>query len=537
MPPTEETYDETAEAPSTARGRSRREKLSNAVAAAAAPPLQKEYIIWDTGNESLGFGLRVYASGRKIWFMQRKVGGKSTKFKLGVFPGTTHTAAIAAAKTHIVEFNEGLNPHELKRKLAEKRALTVGRIYAEYVDARRGDSKPRSTLDREKIQALLSTGQLWRLSFESITAGDLHTEWQRLLAQSKRGSGTTQASTAFRNLRAAWNHAVAKRALVLPNPFKGFATLVPGWHTTNRRTRIVAEENQLPKWWAGVDALREKGKPFVTAAGTEKEARHSEATIADYLQMSLLVGPRSAELLPLKWDDVDLDAQLITFKETKGGKDHMVPYGPYVGTILQRRKDAAARSKRAPEFVFPSSRRNSAGVYSHIVEPKKSFTFVSTVSGVKFSGHDVRRTFASLANELAHISTVTLEKLLGHAPTTVAGKHYVQGRMKYLRPLYIQLETAILEEAGVVPAGSAKPDTLTSTAMAALAALATEEIDESQAAALLPASVEIPTGGPGIRLRKEGTVYVAFLDDPKQGRLEAEGATAKEAKALLEELL
>jgi hypothetical protein len=48
----------------------------------AAQPAAKDYVLWD--DEIPGFGLRVYASGKKSYLIQYRAEGRSRRFTLGL---------------------------------------------------------------------------------------------------------------------------------------------------------------------------------------------------------------------------------------------------------------------------------------------------------------------------------------------------------------------------------------------------------------------------------------------------------------------
>jgi integrase len=95
------------------------------------------------------------------------------------------------------------------------------------------------------------------------------------------------------------------------------------------------------------------------------------------------------------------------------------------------------------------------GERTHIKFPKKAIERVGAYSEMKFTSHDIRRTFGSLFAELP-VSDAAVEKALNHAAQTTARRHYVQSRLEPLRQNYILLENAVLKEAKVNPTTTAK---------------------------------------------------------------------------------
>ena len=85
------------------------------------------------------------------------------------------------------------------------------------------------------------------------------------------------------------------------------------------------------------------------------------------------------------------------------------------------------------------------------MEPKATIKKVVTVSGCKFSIHDIRRTFATLLNEMG-ASEYSVKRALNHSAHDTASKHYLKSRIAGLRALYQQYEDKVLIEAGVMTA-------------------------------------------------------------------------------------
>lgn len=424
-------------------------RLTMAVAAKAPLPTKSDYILRDSQSKSLGFGLRIYASGAKSWIVQKKIGRQPLRVVLGSFPIMTMESALKEARKAAGKIAHGVNPLEEKRKLIKaseedkaKKQLTVHAGYLEFEEAKKEKRSERTIRDRATARKLLEGGRLWKTSVFDVDELALNTEFKRLVALGKRGAqkGTTQAASTMRWLRAAYKFTVLNHKLILPNPFAAFNKLQPGWDKNKQKTRTIAQtEKQLTKWWNAVEALRAK---------TSKVSADAK-TIADFLILSVLWGSRKGELLPLCWDAVNFKDKTVKFEKTKGGRPHIIPFGKYAGGLLKNRFAENQKSSSPSAVVFPSSRRKRDGTHSHITEPKKTIAAVAKAAKVPFSPHDLRRTFATLMVEIGVVSTATLEKVLNHAQTTTAGKHYIVPRLSRLRLIYQRYEDNILKEAGV----------------------------------------------------------------------------------------
>jgi integrase len=90
-----------------------------------------------------------------------------------------------------------------------------------------------------------------------------------------------------------------------------------------------------------------------------------------------------------------MDDKSITILDTKNKDTLELPLSDYLLEILQRRKG------KDRKYVFP------------IVEVKKFVAWVRNDSGVEFTIHDLRRTFATYAEEL-NIGGYTIKAMLNH---------------------------------------------------------------------------------------------------------------------------
>lgn len=447
------------------KGKPNRVALTLAKARDAKPPAKGDYILWDEATR--GFGLRIYATGAKIWVAQKKLEKRPIRVHLGRFPDMSLNKAREEAEDALNKIRKGIDPNLEKRQQARetekargREKITIGFAFEEYLAFQSGEdedasrdgqaTEPRASAntiqDLAKAKKRLEDGALWKLPIEEVDDQALLKEYRRLCraSRSKRASngGKTSAGGIFRYLRAAFNRAARNYKIRLEaNPFQGLNSLEKGWQTAPARRRIVANaEGDLGKWWAAVEALRTK---------TDGRAKDS-AAIADWLQVALLLGGRKTESLSLKWEDVDLERGVGVFRKTKSGREHHFPFASHVRMILERRKAANENAAKPSAYVFPASRiGRKSRERTHIKEPKTSITAVKQASGISFAPHDLRRTFGTLLNEL-DVNAYTVKRALNHAPDDVASRHYIQTRTKALLPIYERLEALVLTEAGVL---------------------------------------------------------------------------------------
>ena len=137
--------------------------------------------------------------------------------------------------------------------------------------------------------------------------------------------------------------------------------------------------------------------------------------IRDYLILLLFTGLRKSEAAGLRWDTVDMEDRVFTIKMTKNGDPHTLPMSDFLYEFFRIRKLACGTSP----WVFPGHGRNG-----HMTEPKKAVFFVARLTGIKFSLHDLRRTFITTA-ESTDLPHNALKKLLNHRSGDITSSYII----------------------------------------------------------------------------------------------------------------
>ena len=144
--------------------------------------------------------------------------------------------------------------------------------------------------------------------------------------------------------------------------------------------------------------------------------------------MFIFAGLRKQELLNLKFTDVDIDNLTIFIRQGKGNKDRIVPISYTLAQSLKKYKDERKRLKKTcPEFFTSLNRDNgySPGGLKSLVKQ------MIEASGLKFSVHKLRHTFATLMLE-GGCDIFSLSKMMGHSDiktTTI----YLSASAEHLR--------------------------------------------------------------------------------------------------------
>jgi site-specific recombinase XerD len=125
----------------------------------------------------------------------------------------------------------------------------------------------------------------------------------------------------------------------------------------------------------------------------------------------IFTGLRKQELLNLKYNDIDLENLSIFVRQGKGNKDRIIPISYSLAQTLKKYIDERKRlNKTNPEFF--SSLRNNMGFTDNGL--KKLVDQIRKSSGIKFSIHKLRHTFATLMLE-GGCDIYSLSRMMGHS--------------------------------------------------------------------------------------------------------------------------
>lgn len=202
--------------------------------------------------------------------------------------------------------------------------------------------------------------------------------------------------------------------------------------TVNRELEVLRHLFNLADRWG-----RFFGKNPVSRAGllpvnnqierilsSEEEFRllnSCDTYLRNILVAALYTGMRKGEIISLKWENVDLDRNIITIHKTnsKSKKTKRIPINSVIRKLLLELKLKSAGST----YVFLSSKSTP---YLRQDSLNRAYTLAkekAQIQGLRF--HDLRHTAATRMVELG-VSIVVVNKILGHAS--------IQMTMRYAHP-------------------------------------------------------------------------------------------------------
>ncbi|MGH6627025.1 MAG: tyrosine-type recombinase/integrase [Burkholderiaceae bacterium] len=392
--------------------------------------------------ELKGFGLRVGATA-KTYIAESKVNGRVARVTIGKHGVFTAEQARAEARGLLQQMAKGINPNDVKAERRAK-AITLRQTFEDFLAARKA-LKPRTVYDYRRFMGLLSrpaAGEQERRNprrqpgyFEDWLEKPIAEITKDMVARRHGKIGETspaQANLAMRFLRALFNFAIGRyedskgQPLIGANPVTRLSQ-TKAWYRVERRQSII-KSHELSAWFQAVlrlDSMAPNGKA---------------ETVRDYLIILLLTGLRRQEAARLTWDRVDLAARTIAITDTKNRQDHVLPVSDYLFQMLQERKQSSSSN-----YVFPGDGRTG-----HLIEPRKQMAKVTSQSGIRFTPHDLRRTFITVAESL-DVPAYALKRLLNHKMPNDVTAGYIVIDVERLRKPMQQITDYILSAAGIRP--------------------------------------------------------------------------------------
>jgi len=159
--------------------------------------------------------------------------------------------------------------------------------------------------------------------------------------------------------------------------------------------------------------------------------------IAAYLQGLLLTGARRNELAALRWADVGFQWKSLTIRDKVEG-ERTIPLTPYLEYLI-------AALPRRNEFVFSSP----AAASGRLEEPRNPHNKALAAAALPaLSLHGLRRSFGTLS-EWVEVPAGVVAQIMGHKPSAIAEKHYIQRELDLLYLWHVKIEAWILEQAGI----------------------------------------------------------------------------------------
>lgn len=321
-----------------------------------------------------GLWLRVSPAGVKTYaVLARKKGGALERITIGTADKLTPDNAREKAKKIIADLATGVSHAAPAR--AKRGETTFAELLAAYLAAT--TMKPRSLAAYEWLYKKHVETDLGRRKLS-----DIGVERIRALHKKVSKDTPTTANRCVSMIKASFNWAAKEGIYTGANP----AALVKK-NTETTRTRYL-HPAELGTFFQSLEECEEPAKSF--------------------FMLCLLTGARRANVLAMRWGDLDLTDCLwrIPAADAKAGEELNIPLVPEAVTVLTRLRKV--NGKLSP-WVFPADSKTG-----HYQEPKRAWATLRKRSGLSdLRIHDLRRTMGSWLVRTG-ANTAINAKALGH---------------------------------------------------------------------------------------------------------------------------
>jgi integrase len=375
----------------------------------AAEVREKDYFIWD--DELPGFGLRVFASGKRSYLVQYRAAGRTRRYTIGLHGIWTPETARQEAKVQLGRVAGGDNPAE--ERLLDHKAVTVKELCTLYLnDLKEGLILGKGGRPKKATTIVTDTGRIERhiipligtRRVKDLTKADINKVLKDIMA------GKTRVSVKTKKLRG--------RAIVRGGAGTATRTVgLLGGILTYAVDAGIIERNPAHGIKKPKDNVRNRRlteAEYRTLGQMLRDAAKNEryAMTVDIIRQIALTGCRRSEIIGLMWSEADTDGSCLRLEDSKTGIS-VRPVGlPVVEYLEERRKS------RTGTYVFPGQDEDNA--FGSFPNHWEQIFKESPLAGV--TPHVLRHSFASIANDLG-FTEVTIAALVGHARGSVTSKY------------------------------------------------------------------------------------------------------------------
>lgn len=342
--------------------------------------------LWD--GELPGFGIRIRAGGRKVYYVQYRTGGRgspSRRVRLGVHPVLSPEAARTEAGKVLARVSLGGDPAADRNRMRAEATISAlaDRYLAEHVASH---NKASTAAEVRRIVDSKIKPELGNLRVSDLSRARVK-EWH-----SSMRASPYEANRCLAYLSKMMTLAAREWELRPDNPCLGVKR-----YPERKRERFFSDE-ELQRIGA---AMRE----------AERKSAHHPSCIAA-VRLLAVTGLRVGEALALTWDEVDLDKSCLRLHDAKAGS-RTVPLGNAARVLL-------SSFERVGPFVLwgPDPKRPM----SHWAV-RNFWEEIRVAAKVKDGRlHDFRHTTGTYAAQTG-ANAFLVRDLLGHKTMAMTGRY------------------------------------------------------------------------------------------------------------------
>jgi len=346
-----------------------------------------------------GFGLRVWPSGIRTFYLTYRHNGRSRRMVMGRYPFTSLSEARAKAHAALIELAKGNDPQAAKPTRRDRFADVLD----EFIEGHCKQHNRASTA--EETERLLRGYFLpaWqRRGIAGLAREDVDAVLNGILERGK----VSAARHAFAAVRKFFNWCVDAKHIEA-SPCAGMKA--PAKHKSRDR---VLTDDELARIW--------------------KHTGECDDTAHTVIRLLLLTAQRTGEVCGIAWDEIDFEQRVWTMAgtRTKNHKPHAVPLSESALDLLRK------IPRTTSPLVFPA-RGKPGQPYAGYTKPKAAIDEATGITG--WTLHDLRRT-AATGMAKHGVSPHVIERILNHTGGTFGGVAGVYNRFQYMPEMRVALE-------------------------------------------------------------------------------------------------
>lgn len=376
-------------------------KLSDKAVREAEPPVKGQRLIFDT--DIRGFALRITKGGAKSFVVDYRMEGRQWRYTIGRYGTWSLQAARDEAKDIRRRIDRGENPAEVRSEhRSAPTVLDLARRYWEDHGKHLRDVRNNAEMlggefhpkDRKRGEIIPALG---RMKVSDVRHRDIY-ELHRQIT--KRGA-PIRANRVVALLSKMFSLAVRPYEWIETNPAKGIPK-----NQERKRERFLSQHE--------------------IAAVSEALAAYPSQNAANAVRLIMLTGARRAEVMEMKWSEVDWTngVWIKPATNTKQKSEHRIPLS---APALQMLTELWEKSDGQEPYVFPGRKPGEP-----IKQLNSVWRFVRERTGLHdVRLHDLRHTFASILASRG-MSLPMIGALLGHTQqaTTQRYAHLFQDPLR-----------------------------------------------------------------------------------------------------------
>lgn len=333
-------------------------------------------------------GLYLYnrKDGGQTWYLQKRIGGKVLKFKMGDRLLMDPLQARAKAVEMLKDIEEGRSPIDKEKKLRSFQ-LTVGEVFEQYYE----DHLLRNTARPKEYRS--SFDRLWD-PIKGTIVGRLETHnIQRWVNKTATMKGGPTANKQLEILKACLRWGVTMQIIKLESdPTAG----------VNKFEELPYERFLLPE----------------EAPKLTKVLQENPGDLADVVWIAWFTGARQSNIVSMRWDEIDIQAQRwdIPANKAKGKRGRRRPIHI---ALTNEAMAVLSRRQNNSEWVFPNPDTKTQHMRFH----HKAWDALRKKAGLgDIHFHALRHTVGTWLG-MSDASTLVIQRALGHSTARMSERY------------------------------------------------------------------------------------------------------------------